>query len=214
MQACKLLPVISKSRGSVIIICQWCLSFCDWWHCRHWCLPRLISGKGRISFAFRKQKKILLLIFFLFICLRQILLIECLLQKTTRCCVLVPTEIPPVPKSCAESSYRTIIVFFFGAAITQLVTEIGKYTIGRLRPHFLDLCRPEHLPNNCSGLFIMEDLCTADDAAKMKQARWAWLPFLQVHFRMRTGSCWLPVVLFPDCLCMCSFLIVLVVVVS
>lgn len=32
--------------------------------------------------------------------------------------------------------------FFFGMAVTILVTDVGKYTIGRLRPHFLDVCKP------------------------------------------------------------------------
>ena len=101
----------------------------------------------------------------------QILVVECLLQRTTRCCVLVPTEIPPVPKTCAESSYRTIIIFFFGLAITQLLTEVGEYSVGRLRPHFLDVCRPSAIPANCSARFITEDVCTGDDTVAMKQAR-------------------------------------------
>ncbi|KAK7101203.1 hypothetical protein V1264_024028 [Littorina saxatilis] len=114
-----------------------------------------------------------------------ILLVECLLQKTTRCCVLVPTEIPPVPKSCSESSYRSIVIFFFGAAITQLLTETGKYSIGRLRPHFLDVCRPENIPSNCSDIFIMLDVCTGDDSVKMRQAR---LSFPSGHASMSMYS--------------------------
>lgn len=39
-------------------------------------------------------------------------------------------------------SYCVIGVFLFGAACSQLVTDIMKYTIGRLRPHFYELCRP------------------------------------------------------------------------
>ena len=96
---------------------------------------------------------------------------ECLLQRTTRCCVLVPTEIPAVPKTCVESSYRTIIVFFFGIAITQLLTEMGKYSIGRLRPHFLHVCQPYNIPANCSAEFITEDVCAGEDLVALKQAR-------------------------------------------
>ncbi|XP_076297700.1 wunen isoform X1 [Lasioglossum baleicum] len=40
------------------------------------------------------------------------------------------------------SAYKRIGVFGFGAITTVLVTDCGKYTIGRLRPHFMDLCKP------------------------------------------------------------------------
>ena len=33
-------------------------------------------------------------------------------------------------------SYKQIGVFAFGAACSQLTTDIAKYSIGRLRPHF------------------------------------------------------------------------------
>lgn len=35
-----------------------------------------------------------------------------------------------------ENSYRKIGVFAFGSAVSQLTTDIAKYSIGRLRPHF------------------------------------------------------------------------------
>ncbi|XP_031370616.1 putative phosphatidate phosphatase isoform X2 [Apis dorsata] len=41
----------------------------------------------------------------------------------------------------------TIGIFGFGAATTVLLTDIAKYTIGRLRPHFMTLCEPNI---NCS----------------------------------------------------------------
>ena len=37
----------------------------------------------------------------------------------------------------------TIVGYLFGVAISQLLTDICKYNVGRLRPHFLDLCQPE-----------------------------------------------------------------------
>lgn len=40
------------------------------------------------------------------------------------------------------SSYNNLLWFLFGAACSQLTTDIGKYTIGRLRPHFMDICKP------------------------------------------------------------------------
>ncbi|KTF85616.1 hypothetical protein cypCar_00011468 [Cyprinus carpio] len=35
--------------------------------------------------------------------------------------------------------YKAIGTFLFGAAMSQSLTDIAKYSIGRLRPHFLDL---------------------------------------------------------------------------
>ncbi|XP_030766752.1 putative phosphatidate phosphatase [Sitophilus oryzae] len=43
--------------------------------------------------------------------------------------------------------YCAVGMFAFGAACSQLTTDVMKYTIGRLRPHFYTVC----LPNvNCS----------------------------------------------------------------
>ncbi|XP_076462084.1 phospholipid phosphatase 1-like [Babylonia areolata] len=114
-----------------------------------------------------------------------ILLVECLLQRTTRCCVLVPTEIPLVPRSCVESSYCMVITFFFGAAVTQLLTEVGKFSVGGLRPHFLVVCRPENIPANCSGVFITENVCTGHNYTMMKEAR---LSFPSGHASMSMFS--------------------------
>lgn len=44
-----------------------------------------------------------------------------------------------------SNSYNNIGVFGFGAAATQLVVDIAKYQIGRLRPHFFDVCTPQML---------------------------------------------------------------------
>lgn len=38
------------------------------------------------------------------------------------------------------NSYKQIGVFGFGAACSQLTTDIAKYSIGRLRPHFYTVC--------------------------------------------------------------------------
>lgn len=37
------------------------------------------------------------------------------------------------------NAYKQIMVFGFGAAVSQLTTDIAKYTIGRLRPHFFSV---------------------------------------------------------------------------
>ncbi|KAG6454859.1 hypothetical protein O3G_MSEX008895 [Manduca sexta] len=40
-------------------------------------------------------------------------------------------------------SYTTIGIFTFGAACQQLTSNIAKYVIGRLRPHFFAVCAPQ-----------------------------------------------------------------------
>jgi len=40
--------------------------------------------------------------------------------------------------------YRQFGYFILGALTTLLFTEMAKYTIGRLRPHFLTLCQPDY----------------------------------------------------------------------
>ncbi|CAG2174415.1 unnamed protein product, partial [Oppiella nova] len=39
--------------------------------------------------------------------------------------------------------YCRLAPFVFGALISQLTTDIAKYSIGRLRPHFIDVCQPQ-----------------------------------------------------------------------
>ncbi|KAH8297122.1 hypothetical protein KR044_005176, partial [Drosophila immigrans] len=70
--------------------------------------------------------------------------------------------------------YRKIGSFVFGLGIEQLTTDIAKYAIGRLRPHFLTLCQPV-LPDgsNCSdpsnaGRYIDQFTCSTPNlSAKM-----------------------------------------------
>ena len=41
------------------------------------------------------------------------------------------------------ASYTSIGVFLFGCACSQLTTDIAKYSVGRLRPHFVSVCKPD-----------------------------------------------------------------------
>uniref|UniRef100_A0A3B4WT60 Phospholipid phosphatase 1 n=1 Tax=Seriola lalandi dorsalis TaxID=1841481 RepID=A0A3B4WT60_SERLL len=55
--------------------------------------------------------------------------------------------------------YKAIGTFLFGAAMSQSLTDIAKYSIGRLRPHFLDVCKPDWKHINCSlGVYIEDSL--------------------------------------------------------
>lgn len=74
-------------------------------------------------------------------------------------------------------SYCVIGVFAFGAACSQLTTDVMKYTIGRLRPHFYTLCLPDinctdprnmyayHTDFKCTNLAIL------NDPRKLKEVR-------------------------------------------
>ncbi|XP_054468081.1 phospholipid phosphatase 1 isoform X1 [Anoplopoma fimbria] len=60
--------------------------------------------------------------------------------------------------------YKAIGTFLFGAAMSQSLTDIAKYSIGRLRPHFLDVCKPDWKLINCSsGAYIEDFTCNGDE---------------------------------------------------
>ncbi|KAK1176165.1 phospholipid phosphatase 1 isoform X1 [Acipenser oxyrinchus oxyrinchus] len=58
--------------------------------------------------------------------------------------------------------YKAIGTFLFGAAMSQSLTDIGKYSIGRLRPHFLDVCKPNWAEINCKAGYIENFTCTGE----------------------------------------------------
>uniref|UniRef100_A0A674M9L0 Phospholipid phosphatase 1 n=1 Tax=Takifugu rubripes TaxID=31033 RepID=A0A674M9L0_TAKRU len=66
--------------------------------------------------------------------------------------------------SYVASVYKAVGTFLFGAAMSQSLTDIAKYSIGRLRPHFLDVCKPDWKSINCSlGTYIEVFTCTGDE---------------------------------------------------
>uniref|UniRef100_A0A182QVZ1 Phosphatidic acid phosphatase type 2/haloperoxidase domain-containing protein n=1 Tax=Anopheles farauti TaxID=69004 RepID=A0A182QVZ1_9DIPT len=76
-------------------------------------------------------------------------------------------------------AYKSIGMFGFGAAVSQLLTDVGKYTIGRLRPHFIDVCRPR-MPDGTTctdainqGRYITDFVCTSEksSARMLKEMR-------------------------------------------
>ncbi len=71
--------------------------------------------------------------------------------------------------------YKTIGPFLFGAAVSQVSTDITKYSVGRLRPHFLTVCAPDYTLFNCTDAqrhmqYITQDVCTGDSHL-IKEAR-------------------------------------------
>ena len=72
--------------------------------------------------------------------------------------------------------------FFFGGAISQLTVDIGKYSIGRLRPHFITVCVPD--ATKCSsnvGAYIEEDICTGTDKDAIEEARYMYYKFFKLR---------------------------------
>ncbi|XP_016413077.1 phospholipid phosphatase 1 isoform X1 [Sinocyclocheilus rhinocerous] len=67
--------------------------------------------------------------------------------------------------------YKAIGTFLFGAAMSQSLTDIAKYSIGRLRPHFLDVCRPDWMQINCTGGAYIEDFICTGDSTKVNEGR-------------------------------------------
>lgn len=45
-----------------------------------------------------------------------------------------------------EQIWDDVKVFFFGGLVTQLLSNVCKVFVGRLRPHFLSVCNPSLLP--------------------------------------------------------------------
>lgn len=78
-----------------------------------------------------------------------------------------------VPQLAVELSHL-IAIFLFGAGCSQLATDFGKYTIGRLRPHFLDVCKPD-LSTLCTAddpfRYVTDFECRGTDAKKLRDAR-------------------------------------------
>ncbi|KAH8391133.1 hypothetical protein KR215_007560, partial [Drosophila sulfurigaster] len=72
-----------------------------------------------------------------------VLIVEILRSKdkdlnTTRRYIYQGYRIPDWLVEC----YKKLGAFAFGAAVSQLTTDIAKYSIGRLRPHFMQVCQP------------------------------------------------------------------------
>uniref|UniRef100_A0A9J8BIZ2 Phospholipid phosphatase 2b n=2 Tax=Cyprinus carpio TaxID=7962 RepID=A0A9J8BIZ2_CYPCA len=53
--------------------------------------------------------------------------------------------------------YKVLGAFLFGGAVSQSLTDLAKYTIGRPRPHFLTVCAPKF----CKG-YMASINCTGD----------------------------------------------------
>ncbi|XP_006876761.1 PREDICTED: lipid phosphate phosphohydrolase 2 [Chrysochloris asiatica] len=60
--------------------------------------------------------------------------------------------------------YKVLGTFLFGAAVSQSLTDLAKYMIGRLRPSFLAVCNPDWSRVNCSTYVQLEKVCRGNPA--------------------------------------------------
>uniref|UniRef100_K7F6N2 Phospholipid phosphatase 2 n=1 Tax=Pelodiscus sinensis TaxID=13735 RepID=K7F6N2_PELSI len=58
--------------------------------------------------------------------------------------------------------YKVVGTFLFGGAVSQSLTDLAKYMIGRLRPSFLAVCDPDWSKVNCSVYVQLENMCRGD----------------------------------------------------
>lgn len=82
--------------------------------------------------------------------------------------------------------FRQSTYFCFGLLLTFDATEVGKYTIGRLRPHFLAVCQPQLTDGSlCSDLSnlhrYVENYECAGEGFSVEDVRQARLSFPSGH---------------------------------
>ncbi|CAG7723108.1 unnamed protein product [Allacma fusca] len=71
------------------------------------------------------------------------------------------------------SIYRSLVDFLFGCVCSQVITDIGKYSIGRLRPNFISVCKPDLDLQSCfqyGNTYLTNYVCTKgnNDAAESR----------------------------------------------
>ncbi len=62
-----------------------------------------------------------------------------------------------------SKALEILIGYLFGAAVSSSLVAIAKFTIGRLRPHFLDVCQPDFEAIDCGTpshpIFVTDYVC-------------------------------------------------------
>eukprot|EP00455_Lapot_gusevi_P048757 TRINITY_DN679_c0_g2_i1.p1 TRINITY_DN679_c0_g2~~TRINITY_DN679_c0_g2_i1.p1 ORF type:complete len:274 (+),score=64.93 TRINITY_DN679_c0_g2_i1:67-888(+) len=82
-----------------------------------------------------------------------------------------------------ERDARYLFVYvcnlIFGWCVTILITDMIKFSVGRLRPDFIARCKPDYslLPANATSGFITQNICTGSESV-IKEGR---LSFLSGH---------------------------------
>ncbi|XP_055347496.1 phospholipid phosphatase 1-like [Paramacrobiotus metropolitanus] len=92
--------------------------------------------------------------------------------------------IPPM----GVSLIRIALLFVFGFFVTKSLTDVAKYSMGFLRPHFLEVCQPDfgriYMDGGCDR-YVTEPHCWADsevDSLRVQQKyRDSRLGFISAH---------------------------------
>ncbi|CAG5127276.1 unnamed protein product [Candidula unifasciata] len=108
-------------------------------------------------------------------------------------------------RSWLIATYSTVAVFIFGMAVTQFLTDMAKFSLGRLRPHFLALCNPDFSKFNCSDGYITADVCTFKESFTAMDARLSF-PSGHSSFSM---YCMLYVILYLQARIVCKIAVLL-----
>ncbi|EFO84299.1 hypothetical protein CRE_20474 [Caenorhabditis remanei] len=85
--------------------------------------------------------------------------------------------------------YCFIGYFFVGVCFNQLMVDIAKYTIGRQRPHFMDVCRPDIGYSECKNPdeYVTNWTCTTTDVKLIHEAQ---LSFYSGHSAFSFYAAW------------------------
>ncbi|KAJ2948382.1 hypothetical protein O0L34_g7621 [Tuta absoluta] len=67
-------------------------------------------------------------------------------------------------------SYIVLGIYAFGMACQQLIVEIGKLAVGRLRPHFIAECRPETNGTPGPHEYITNYNCTLRNRSELRKS--------------------------------------------
>lgn len=63
-----------------------------------------------------------------------------------------------------------IFVFIFGGFLAEIIVELSKLGVGRLRPSFMAVCKANLSQADCQG-YVTRDVCTGD-SFEVKLARY------------------------------------------
>ena len=81
----------------------------------------------------------------------------------------MPTRFcPSIPPWIARTGFH-VRWYYIGLLITLIITSISKIVVGRLRPNFIDVCKPDFSTFNCTDRFgnpvyVTNYVCTGDPA--------------------------------------------------
>ena len=73
--------------------------------------------------------------------------------------------------------FYLLMLYLYATGITMFITDIGKYTVGRLRPNYLSVCKPDWSKINCTNVhgfqqaIYGDDHCTTTNLRALKDAR-------------------------------------------